>query len=93
MEPTSLNSDWIELLRGLNAAGVKYLIIGAHAVAYHARPRATKDFDILFDPTPANARKVLAALNAFLGADLGYTVNDLCDHIRGRFANWQATCF
>jgi integron integrase len=30
---------------------VRYLPIGAHAVAFHARPRATKDLDILIEPT------------------------------------------
>jgi hypothetical protein len=55
-------------------------VIGAHAVAFHARPRATKDLDILIDPTPANARKVLAALRDFFGgADLGYTPEDVMD--------------
>ena len=53
-------------------------MVGAHAVAFHARPRATKDLDILLEPTPANARNVLAALRDFFGgADLGYTVEDL----------------
>lgn len=70
--------DYEEFIAGLNDHGVRYLIVGAHAVAFHARPRATKDLDILLDPTPANARKALAALRDFFGgADLGYTVEDL----------------
>jgi hypothetical protein len=44
--------DYEEFIGALNAHGVRYLIIGAHAVALHARPRATKDLDILIDPTP-----------------------------------------
>jgi hypothetical protein len=72
--------DYEEFIGALNAHGVRYLIIGAHAVALHARPRATKDLDILIDPTPANARKVLAALRDFFGgADTGYTEADLTD--------------
>ena len=71
--------DYEEFIGALNDRGARYLIVGAHAVAYHARPRATKDFDILIEPTPANAKKVLAALGTFLGADLGYTVDDLID--------------
>jgi len=27
-----MNTDWIDLLRELNAAGVRYLLVGAHAV-------------------------------------------------------------
>ncbi len=72
--------DYEEFIAALNAHGVRYLVIGAHAVAFHARPRATKDLDILLDPAPLNARKTLAALQDFLGgADVGYTVGDLTD--------------
>src|SRR3990172_4653210 len=70
--------DYEEFIAALNAHGVRYLVVGAHAVAFHARPRATKDLDILLEPNPANARNVLAALRDFFGgADLGYTVEDL----------------
>ncbi len=70
--------DYEEFIAVLNAHGVRYLVVGAHAVAFHARPRATKDLDILLDPIQANARRVLAALRDFFGgADLGYTVEDL----------------
>jgi 2-thiouracil desulfurase len=56
------------------------LVIGAPAVAYHARPRATKDLDIWLDPRPANARKALTALRQFFGgADLDYMVEDVTD--------------
>jgi hypothetical protein len=34
-------SDYTELLSILNAHRVKYLVIGAYAVAIHAQPRAT----------------------------------------------------
>lgn len=72
--------DYEEFIAALNDNGVRYLIVGAHAVAFHARPRATKDLDILLDSAPKNARKALAALRDFFaGADLGYTVEDLTD--------------
>jgi len=72
------SNDYEEFIAALNARGVRYLVIGAHAVAFHARPRATKDLDILIDPTPANAIKVLAALRDFFGgADLGYSIGDI----------------
>ena len=72
--------DYEEFIAALNDHGVRYLLIGAHAVAFHARPRATKDLDILLDPTPGNARKALAAMRDFFGGvDLGYTVADLMD--------------
>jgi len=70
--------DYEEFIAALNAHGARYLVVGAHAVAFHARPRATKDLDILIEPTADNARKVLDALRDFFGgADLGYTVEDL----------------
>src|SRR5437879_10159676 len=71
--------DYEEFIGALNVQGARYLIVGAHAVAYHARHRATKDFDIFIDPTPANAQKVLAAIKIFLGTDLGYTADELCE--------------
>jgi len=72
--------DYEEFIAAFNAHGVRYLVIGAHAVAFHARPRATKDLDILIEPTPANAQKVLAALRDFFGgADLNYTIEDVLD--------------
>jgi hypothetical protein len=74
------SQDYEEFIAVFNAHGVRYLVIGAHAVAFHARPRATKDLDILVDPTPENARKVLAALREFFGgADLNFTVEDVMD--------------
>ncbi len=70
--------DYEEFIESLNANGVKYLLIGAHAVAFHARPRATKDLDILIEASQANARRVLAAMRDFFGGvDLGFEVEDL----------------
>jgi predicted nucleotidyltransferase len=74
------SQDYEEFIAVLNAHGVRYLVIGAHAVAFHARPRATKDLDILLEPTVKNARRALAALREFFGGvDLGYTVEDVID--------------
>jgi hypothetical protein len=63
------NIDLIDLLAALNAAGARYLLVGAYAFAFHGRPRATKDSDIFIDNTPENARRVWNALLAF-GAPL-----------------------
>jgi hypothetical protein len=72
--------DFEEFIGALNARGVRYLIVGAHAVAFHARPRATKDLDILVDPTAANARRLRAALHDFFGGSPpGYADSDLLD--------------
>jgi hypothetical protein len=72
--------DFEEFIAVLNAHGVKYLIVGAHALAHYARPRATKDLDVLIDAAPVNAERVLAAIGEFFGgADLGYTTADLIE--------------
>lgn len=72
--------DFEEFLASLNARGARYLVVGAHAVAYHAHPRATKDLDLYIEPTSVNAERVLAAIRDFFsGADLGFTAADLLD--------------
>lgn len=77
MESTSPSSDWIELLRGLNAAGARYLIVGAHALGLYATPRATGDLDIWIERSQENAGRVYRALADF-GAPLGdLTVQEL----------------
>ena len=59
--------DFEELLAEFDAGQVKYLIGGAHAVALHARPRASKDIDIFIEPTRANAERAVSALARFFG--------------------------
>ncbi len=65
-----MNPDFVALLRELAAADVRYLVVGAYALAHHARPRATGDLDIWVEPTHENAARAHAALRAF-GAPLG----------------------
>lgn len=60
--------DFEEFIASLNDHRVRYLIVGAYAVGLHARPRATKDLDVLLDRTLANARRARAALTTFLGS-------------------------
>ena len=44
--------DFEEFIASLNAHRVRYLVVGGYAVGFHARPRATKDIDILVDRSP-----------------------------------------
>ncbi len=62
-----MSQDFEELLESLNARKVRYLIGGAHALALHARPRATKDLGLFVAPTPANAGRFIQALGDFFG--------------------------
>lgn len=60
-----MNPDFRDMLCALNAEGVKYLVVGAHAMAAHNAPRATGDLDILVRPDAENAQRVLRALIRF----------------------------
>ncbi|MGH2669508.1 MAG: hypothetical protein ACRDH5_10440 [bacterium] len=60
----------------MNRHGVKALVVGAHAVAFHAKPRFTKDFDLFVEPSPENAARLLRALDEFGFGDLGLGVAD-----------------
>src|SRR5678816_450162 len=57
--------EWHEFLGTLKRHGVRFLLVGAHALAAHGRPRFTQDLDVLVEPTPANARRVAAAIAEF----------------------------
>ncbi len=46
----------------LNAERAKYIVVGATAMQLWGTTRATRDVDILIEPTVANARRVLRAL-------------------------------
>ena len=64
-----MNPDFVDLLRAFVAADVRFLIVGAYALALHGRPRATGDLDVWIDATQENAARVMRALAAF-GAPL-----------------------
>jgi hypothetical protein len=68
--------DFVELFRSLNAHGVEYLIVGGYAVAFYGYPRFTGDLDLFVNPAPANAGRLLAALEDFGFVGLGLTAAD-----------------
>jgi hypothetical protein len=72
----SVSKDFAELFECLSAHRVRALIVGAHAVAFHAKPRFTKDLDLLIEPTRENAESLLAALEDFGFGGVGLTVDD-----------------
>lgn len=51
------------LVRALNAAGVRFLIVGGLAMAWYCPARIADDMDLLIEPTPENAAKVAQAFN------------------------------
>src|SRR5881396_2582095 len=84
-----MNPDCVDLLREFVAAEVRFLIVGAYALALHGRPRATGALDIWVDPTPANAARVMRALAAF-GAPLAEISAARFRAARHRLPDWHA---
>ena len=64
-----MNQDFVDLLRAFIDRNVRFLIVGAYALAAHGRPRATGDLDVWVEPTLENAARVMLALADF-GAPL-----------------------
>ncbi|HVW71005.1 MAG TPA: hypothetical protein VHB68_18630 [Steroidobacteraceae bacterium] len=64
-----LNEDYKEMLQCLLEEQVRFLLVGAYAVAVHGYPRATKDIDIFVRAAPDNASNLVRALARF-GAPL-----------------------
>ena len=52
-------------MRSLCSHRVRFVIVGAHALAAIGRPRNTQDLDVLVEPTAENARRLGAALAEF----------------------------
>lgn len=64
-----LNEDYRDMLQALYDEKVRFLLVGAYAMAAHGYPRATMDIDIWVMPSPENAEAALRALRRF-GAPL-----------------------
>lgn len=75
----NVEKDYEEFIALLNAGNVRYAIVGSFAVAVHARPRYTKDMDILVEPTRENAERLLRALKAFGFDSPDLTADDFLD--------------
>jgi hypothetical protein len=71
-----LSNDLREFLESLNSRGIDYVIVGAHSLAFHGRPRYTGDLDILVRATPENAAKLVDLLNHFGFGDAGFKESD-----------------
>jgi len=75
----ALNSDLSEFLKLLVDHDVKFLLVGAHAVAIHGFVRNTEDIDFWIRRDRQNVDRVLAALQAFGFGSLGLDRADLMD--------------
>ncbi|HLW20296.1 MAG TPA: hypothetical protein VKX33_08235 [Cyclobacteriaceae bacterium] len=68
--------DFIDFIELLNLHRVEYMVIGAHALAYHGRPRHTGDLDVWIKPSEENASKMIAVINDFGFGSLGIIEQD-----------------
>jgi hypothetical protein len=64
-EKIRLAKDFRDLLRVFVAHEVRFLVVGAYALAVLGRPRATGDLDVWIDAAPHNADRAFAALEDF----------------------------
>lgn len=71
-----VEQDFKELLELFNKYRVKYCIIGAFAFAFYARPRYTKDMDILVEPSLENGERIITALKRFGFGSLNLSAKD-----------------
>jgi predicted nucleotidyltransferase len=72
-----LDQDLKEFIELLNARNVRYLVVGAYALAFHGRPRYTGDIDFFVQPSAHNAELVAKIIEEFGFASLGIVAADL----------------
>lgn len=71
-----LNKDYKDILLSLLKHQVKFLVVGAYAMAGHGYPRATGDIDFWVEPSPKNAKKVYQALLEFGAPKQHFEISD-----------------
>ena len=65
MAMTELHPDFRDFLRLLSSNGVRYLLVGGHAVGFHGYPRATADMDVWIAVDRDNAERTCKAISDF----------------------------
>lgn len=81
-----LNQDFKEFFESLNASSVRYLLVGGYAVAFHGRPRSTKDINVWTEPGEENGVLMQNASIRLLGS-VRPTVESSCGEGR---TGWNA---
>jgi len=72
-----VEKDFEEFIELLNKQKVKYLIVGAYALALYSEPRNTGDIDVFVESSKENAEKILKVLELFGFGEIGITFEDL----------------
>ncbi|MCP4699577.1 MAG: hypothetical protein GY862_22420 [Gammaproteobacteria bacterium] len=60
-----LNQDYKEMLSILLDNNVKFLVVGAYAMATHGYPRATGDIDFWVEASSENSKNIYKSLAEF----------------------------
>lgn len=60
-----LNRDFQDLINCLTSQSVEFMVVGAHALAFHGIARFTNDLDIWIRRTEENTERLRIALNEF----------------------------
>lgn len=71
-----LERDLREFIELLNVRDVRYLIVGAYALAHHGRPRYTGDIDFFVEASAQNAERLSLVLEEFGFANVGIVEED-----------------
>lgn len=67
----ALSPDLREFIELLNSHNVEFLVVGAHALAFHGLPRYTKDLDLFIATSPENAEALSKVVHEFGFASTG----------------------
>jgi predicted nucleotidyltransferase len=71
--------DQLDLLSVFHAHGVRFLVVGGHAVNIYTEPRYTNDLDVFVSGDEANGHAVYQALAAFGASLQDVTAEDFID--------------
>jgi len=72
----NLQKDLREFVELLNALEVRFLIVGAFAVAHHGYVRYTADLDVFVEKSTENTDRILRAIREFGFGGVGLTPED-----------------
>ena len=71
-----LERDRREFIELLNARDVRYVIVGAFALAHHGHPRYTGDIDFFVEASTQNAERISQVLEQFGFENIGVVEED-----------------
>ncbi|HOD48911.1 MAG TPA: nucleotidyltransferase [Candidatus Hydrogenedentes bacterium] len=75
----ALHPDLRAFIELLNSHGVDYVVVGAHAMAYHGCPRYTGDIDLFLRVSDENAQRMERVICAFGFKDTGLSARDFSE--------------